>query len=337
MQTIQKLLSFRYKKNFILNKKKLGKLNLERLNIKTAHHDACPMCGCSRGVVISEVDRVGFICDTVVCDGCELVFNNTYISNPHEFYAQAWGDGRWGDPESNFLRRTSSDSYSWKRMAFVANQLGEKFKTINRILEIGCGDGCNLLPYHLIGKEVMGCDFDNRYLEPGRSRGMNLVEGGGVNFTEGKPFDLVMLIHAFEHMINLDACVKEVSQYMSVGGYVYVEVPGIFNLNQPRSKAKKAMGLSSRPDFLGYLQFQHNYHLDLLHTKHVWERNGFEMVAGDEWVRCLFRKVNNFVEAGELTSTRRTAKVIDHLTLVEQDFFTFKTLASAAIKRWILN
>ena len=39
-----------------------------------------------------------------------------------------------------------------------------------------------------------------------------------------------------------------------------------------------------------YLQFQHNYHFDLSHLVEFWQRNGFKMIQGDEWVRALFRK-----------------------------------------------
>ena len=50
--------------------------------------------------------------------------------------------------EKNFIKRTSKDSFSKQRFAFLKKTLGENLSNIERILEIGCGDGCNLLPYH---------------------------------------------------------------------------------------------------------------------------------------------------------------------------------------------
>ena len=39
-------------------------------------------------------------------------------------------------------------------------------------MEVGCGDGCNLYPYHLIGLDVKGFDYGNEFLEVGRKRGI---------------------------------------------------------------------------------------------------------------------------------------------------------------------
>lgn len=335
MKTVKKLLGFRYSKDFFLNRRRINRLNPNQSTIETSSHDCCPMCGCTTGVLISEVDRVGFPCDTVICDGCQFVFNDTYIVNPALFYSQQWGIERWGEPEKSFIKRTASDSYSWKRMAYVAKRLGEKFQALHTVLEVGCGDGCNLLPYHLIGKEVTGCDFDPRYLEPGRKRGMNLVEGDVFDLPAQQQFDLVMLIHSFEHMMDLDACVQETYRHMAIGGVVYVEVPGILNMNRTRAQTKQAMGLTSGPNVLGYLQFQHNYHFDLDHIVHVWERNGFELIEGDEWVRTIFRKVEEPKDRGGSLLQRRANQVYDHLIAVERDLYTPKTLVSGLMKRYL--
>ena len=323
----------RYRKNFFLNRRKARALGLDQRPIKTESHDQCPVCGSPSGTLISEVDRVGFPCDTVICDGCQLVFNDTYIVDPVTFYSQEWGVERWGDPEDNFVKRTSSDSYAWKRMAHVAKLLDTQFPELNNVLEVGCGDGCNLFPYHLIGKEVMGCDFDSRYLSPGRQRGMNLIEGDLYGIPKENPFDLVMLIHSFEHMMDLDVCVQEIYQHVGAGGYVYVEVPGILNMNRPRRQSKQAMGMKSGVNILGYLQFQHNYHFDLTHIVRVWERNGFELVSGDEWVRALFRKVDACEGSEKPVPQQRPNEVFDHLASVEKDVYSLKTLVSILTKK----
>lgn len=326
----KRLLSFRFSKNFFYNKYKFKKSGYK--NFKQDSHNYCPVCGCHSGTLISEVDRVGVQCDTVVCDLCDLVFNNSYISNPVEFYGQEWGADRWDNPEESFLRRTSSDSYSWKRMAFVAGILGEEFKKIQLVLEVGCGDGCNLFPYHLCGKEVIGFDFNPVYLAPGRERGMNLVEGVVQDSEESA--DLALLVHSFEHMIDLDSSIKDVSKSLRVGGYVYVEVPGIRNWNQPLSTRKSEMGLQSSTNFLTYLQCEHNYHFELSHIKHLWERNGFEMVAGDEWVRCVFKKTGEFNNSSLESLVRGGVGIDDHLRNVERSFFSIGNLFFMFCRFW---
>jgi cyclopropane fatty-acyl-phospholipid synthase-like methyltransferase len=320
-----RLLGFRYRKNFFLNRINRRKY---KSDIKIGSHNSCPVCGFEEASLISEVDRTGFPCQTVICKQCQFVFNNSFIADPEDFYSHEWGEERWKDPEKNFQKRTATDSYAWKRMAYLAKNINNDFKKINNILEVGCGDGCNLLPYHLIGKNVVGCDFNDNFLKPGREHGLKLITGGIENISESSPYDLVMLIHSFEHVTKMDEVVRLVANRIVSGGLVFVEVPGIIGWNRPKNNTKHSMGLKSSNNFLGYLQFQHNYHFDLNHLKVVWERNGFEMVSGDEWVRAIFRKKKNFENTNfnnELLNSKND--IFLHLSNVERDFLSIRNLA----------
>jgi|SaaInlStandDraft_3_1057020.scaffolds.fasta_scaffold17706_2 2-polyprenyl-3-methyl-5-hydroxy-6-metoxy-1,4-benzoquinol methylase len=328
MNITNKLLGFRYKKNFILNRIKLKKLKLNTNPIKTKSHESCPICDCKDVDLIAEVDRVGFPCETVICQHCKFIFNNTYIANPSDFYSREWGDKHWGDPEKNFKRRTSTDSYSWKRMAYLAKNLNKEFHEIKNVLEVGCGDGCNLLPYHLIGKRVVGCDFDDRFLQSGRSLGMELLTGDVESIPALNSFDLVLLIHSFEHVVKMDETIQSIASRIVPDGLVFVEVPGVFGWNRTKSDTMQSMGLKSSNNVLGYLQFQHNYHFDLNHLKIIWERNGFEMIRGDEWVRAIFRKKKiseNVKDRGvNIDDIQKNAFL--HLSKVEKDFLSIRNL-----------
>ncbi len=321
-----KLLSFRYKKTFILNHIKYKKLNLENKKIKTESHKSCPICDGREVDLIAEVDRIGFRCDTVVCKQCYFVFNNTYIRDPVDFYTNVWGSERWGDPEESFNKRTDSNSYSWKRMAFLAMSLGERFKELNTVLEVGCGDGCNLYPYHLQGRSTVGCDFNEDFLKPGRSKGLHLVCGDIDSIEKDKVFDLVLLIHSFEHVIDMDKPIQSVAKHVAEDGLVFVEVPGVLGWNRVSNDVMQSMGLISTNNFLSYLQFQHNYHFDLDHLRVVWERNGFELVQGDEWVRAIFRRreksLSGFGKGVALESVRKDSQY--YLSMVEKDFLSIK-------------
>ena len=331
LKTNYKLLSFRYKKLFLLNRYKSHKIKSILNNIKKEEHSFCPICLGEEVNLISEVDRVGFLVDTVVCVKCEFVFNSSYIANPIEYYRKEFGEDRWENPEKSFLRRTSQGSFSPKRFEFIKKTIGDDFSKIEKILEVGCGDGCNLLPYYLIGKSVVGCDFNVNFLIPGRKRGMELIEGDIQSIPESRKFDLIMLIHSFEHLINLDEMVKQVSSHLNPGGFVFVEVPGIVNWNRTINNKKSDMGLNSSNNFMGYLQFQHNYHFDLGHLKYIWERNNFEIVEGDEWVRAIFKR--NEANSDVKTSyDELNQNVIKHLKEVERDFLSIQNLMSGFIK-----
>ena len=99
----KQLLSFRYSKDFFLNRKKYGNLNNEERRVSTSSHSKCPNCASTNGVLIAEVDRVGFPCDTIVCLRCDLVFNNSFIEDSIAYYSQTFGNERWKDSETNFL------------------------------------------------------------------------------------------------------------------------------------------------------------------------------------------------------------------------------------------
>ena len=329
MNINRKLLSFRYRKKSFLNRSKRKKLEITPNKIDKGSHTYCPICSSDEVYLISEVDRVGFPCDTVMCKKCEFVFNNSYISNPNEFYANQFGKARWGNPEKNFIKRTAKDSFSKQRFAFLIETLGENLSNIERILEIGCGDGCNLLPYHLMGKSVTGCDFNTRFLEPGLKRGLNLIKGDVNSIPDKSNFDLIMLIHSFEHVINLDATVQSASNRLIAGGLVFVEVPGIIGLNQIREKSNQDKGLKTSNNFLAYLQFEHNYHFTLEHLKLIWERNGFEMTYGDEWVRAIFRKKHTAeLSNNESSFNKYSSNTMNHLINVEKDYLKISNLLS---------
>jgi SAM-dependent methyltransferase len=328
------LLSFRYKKSFFLNRYKFNKIESISNKIKRVSHSFCPICFNKEFSLISEVDRVGFPCDTVVCLKCEFVFNNSYMSNPTEYYENQFGKDSWGDPEKSFINRTSAESFSLKRFLFLKEKLGENFSKINKVLEVGCGDGCNLFHYHLIGKEVMGCDFDRKFLKPGRTRGMNLIEGDLKCIPESLKFDLIMIIHAFTHVIDIDEMVHQIGKRLKPGGLVYVEVPGIVNWNFAKKFKKSEMGLCSSNNFLNYIQFQHNYHFDLSHLKCIWERNMFEMTEGDEWVRAIFKiKSIDKINQSEINSNFSTQNIKQHLKNSEVDFLSVSNLTQGLIKK----
>ena len=333
MKIYSAFLSFRYRKSFLINRFKLKKIEISSSKIINGSHNSCPICFSKEASLISEVDRVGILCNTVICKKCEFVFNNSFIANPIEFYANQFGQARWGEPEKNFVKRTSLDSFSWKRFLFLKKIMDKDFPQIEKILEIGCGDGCNLLHFHLIGKQVTGCDLATPFLEPGRKRGLNLIQGDITSISKNIDFDLIMLIHSFEHVVDLDLTVQSAFSRLREGGFIFVEVPGIIGWNQTRKKSSQTMGLKSSNNFLQYLQFEHNYHFSLEHLKLVWERNGFEMIYGDEWVRAIFRKKNDVNSINsKISFDNNSLNVMNHLQEVEKDFLKISNFLSRLVR-----
>ena len=58
--------------------------------------------------------------------------------------------------ESRNKLLNSPNTFSWKSLTCIATGLGSNFKSLNDVLEIGCGNVWNLTPFHLIGQILMG-------------------------------------------------------------------------------------------------------------------------------------------------------------------------------------
>lgn len=282
--------------------------------------DACPICGCKTAELIAEIDREGYPCDTVICHQCDFVFNDTKIADPNAFYATTWAEERWRDPYASFKMRTSLDSFSWRRHNFILSETNGFFSERRTVIELGCGDGCNLFPFHLTGHEVIGLDYNKRFLEPGLKAGMRLIE-----ISNGLPPDLpradmVMIVHALEHVKDLDTFINQVFEFIAEDGLIYIEVPGIRGFNRINRDRKQVMGVNSSNDFLGYLQYQHNFHFEAAHLKYLWSQYGFEVIYCDEFVRALLTK-NNKVAKEVLPSKENS--ISDYLQDLEADYRSF--------------
>lgn len=327
MKITHRLLSNRFSKDHPVNLTKMRDLPLEIVNTQIASHDMCPACGSTTALLVAEIDRVGFPCSTLICTDCELVFNNSFLLNPVEYYEHTFANEKWKEPEENFLKRTAPEAYTWKRLAYIVSKLGSDFQKIRSVMEIGCADGANLYPYHAFGLAISGFDYDEDFLNAGRRRGLNLIQGDFSSSDE--QYDLILLVHVFEHMLALDDVANQVARLLKPGGWVYVEVPGIRNWNRLRKDLKQEDGYVSSNDFLGYLQYQHNYHFDLAHLFRFWQRNGFELVQGDEWCRMILKRGKKSQETSPKT------KILTHLQLVEQDFLTANTLPRKIARKFL--
>jgi SAM-dependent methyltransferase len=305
--------------------------------VKTGHNLFCNICESQELELISEVDRVGFQCDTVVCSNCNFTFNKNFISNPSDYYKNYYGANKWINPTINFNKRISKNAFSWKRYNYLQSYFKKNNINVKKILEVGCGDGCNLFPFFKKGKTVLGYDFGQKFLEPGIKSGMDLRYGDISNIDSNLKFDLIMLIHSYEHFIDLDKVLKPIESLLSENGLVYVEVPGLLSMNQTIANSKSIMEVPSSNNFINYIQFEHNYHFTLKHLTYIWERSGFYLNKGDEGVRAIFgiKKIKNYKKLK--IEDLKTIKIIDHLRTVENDFLLFSNLLKAVIRKFKLD
>ena len=92
------------------------------------------------------------------------------------------------------------------------------------IVEVGCNDGANLVPWNNAGYEVIGFDWDNTLLEFGRKKGLRLLKGDVSLLTslKLKP-KLIILSHVLEHLKDPIAELKKYAKLLKTNGYIFIE------------------------------------------------------------------------------------------------------------------
>jgi SAM-dependent methyltransferase len=330
-------ISFRFKKHFFINVLKKLHNNKKFKGVKTGNNVICKICKSQKIELIAEVDRVGFQCDTVVCSNCNFTFNKNFISNPSDFYKNHYGGNRWINPKINFNKRISKNAFSWKRYNYLQSYFEKNSIDIKKILEVGCGDGCNLFPFFKSGKTILGYDFGQKFLEPGINLGMDLRYGDISDVDNNSKFDLIMLVHSYEHFIDLDKVLKQIKSLLSEKGLVYVEVPGLLSMNQSIANSQSIMGVPSSNNFINYIQYEHNYHFTLKHLTYIWERNGFYLNKGDEGIRAIFSKkeIENYKKLK--IENLKSINIINHLRNVEANFLTLHNLLKIIKRKFKLG
>jgi SAM-dependent methyltransferase len=104
-----------------------------------------------------------------------------------------------------------------------------------RVLDIGCGRGEWLTMLDQIGVRAAGVDSHAAFVEAGRARGLDIVEGDGIQHLKGLPansLDLVTAFHLIEHLdietvLTLIAAAHDA---LRPGGCLLLETPNPTNL-----------------------------------------------------------------------------------------------------------
>ena len=152
-----------------------------------------------------------------------------------------------------------------------------------KMLEVGCGAG-GVVKYFAEREWVAkGLDLGREYVDFGMSQHRLDVSVGTIRDVPSvwAP-DLVVYSHVLEHVLDLGRELREVHRVLPDDGLLWIEVPGV-----------KSLGREYELDFLQYLQNAHTYHFTLTTLTNLLEKSDFELVAGTEDVRSVFRKARS--------------------------------------------
>lgn len=220
-----------------LNKKQLdarNKLNKKIRNNNISFEKIPCLCGwCDSFDLIASVDRYGLTQETVVCRNCGLIQSNPRMTEKEykEFYEsdvyrlicspsdiEEYIKNKYNDPDSY-----SNDSKN------IFERIG-KFKPVDsssNILEFGACGGYNLKSFNESGARVTGIDYSKKSVEAGKKYSVNMIQGG-LEKIEGQ-YDVILLCHVLEHLLNPIAALKTIKEHLSKDGLLYISVPNMMN------------------------------------------------------------------------------------------------------------
>lgn len=239
----------------------------------------CPGCGSRRRPwLLAAVERMAIPHRTVLCADCGLsyvsprmtaaaldaFYRGLYWRLPDTVAAAA------GDDRERFAR--GETILSWTRARVPAGA---------QVVELGCGPGYNLVAFQRASFRTVGFEPDAQCAATARERFQLDVRAGSLAelVASGVRPDLLVVAHVLEHLADPRQFLVSARATLATGGVLFVEVPGLRNLDHP----------SYAGDLLSYLQVAHLFNFTQATLTRLVESAGFEVLAGDETARVLGR------------------------------------------------
>lgn len=241
--------------------KKNLKLFLEDSRIKYQTIIECPICKEKNSILIAEKDRYAIPIETVVCERCGLIRNYKQFDEEGAriFYVEYY---------RNIYDVPGGETIEG-RYKFEEKRRIPKYITKDKVvMEIGCGGGWNLMRF--LSYKHYGFDFDEKFIELGKSKGLNLYVGGLEKAIEmGIKCDYLIIDQVLEHVVGNPAnFLSKLKMVLNEGALVNIYVPSLDLL---------VWGYSDY-DLLGTLQNAHNFLFDEFTLKTIGKMAGFKII-----------------------------------------------------------
>ena len=276
------------------------------------------LCGSTNSYLIAKRDRYGLSVDTWLCQDCGLVRTSPRMTEESlsRFYDEDYrpiyvGDSQASDRFFSNQIRCGKAIYN-----FVKSNL--EISSDITVFDVGCGAGGILVPFKEAGCSTFGCDLGSQYLKRGITEGLSLKHGNVDSLRDYGQANLVILSHVIEHFSSPTLELEQISKALLKGGYLYIEVPGIFSIHKTYGKT------------LNFLQNAHLYHFTLATLTSLMAKAGFKLIKGDEHIHALFQKDEN---VSHISTTDQPRKILNYLYLIElKSFFPFLIYSPNRIK-----
>lgn len=215
------------------------------------HLDRCPVCeeqtrgkpfGMVRGAAASEA--AGMMMPAVRCPHCRFVYLNPRLSDAAvgAFYDQS--PGLLAYFTGGFKAEVDGAQGFLPFVRFIEKAIG---RNQGELLDLGCGTGSFIRLMQSRGFTVAGAEIAGPVAAFGRERGLDVITAGAEQAVETyiqqkRSFDIVTMIHSFEHFPSPLAVLRRLRSIVKKGGLVAVNVP---NVRYPMATVDRVLGTAT--------------------------------------------------------------------------------------------
>jgi 2-polyprenyl-3-methyl-5-hydroxy-6-metoxy-1,4-benzoquinol methylase len=245
--------------------------------------DKCTVCESSESELIGEKDRYGFYYPVRICKNCGLIYTSPRMNQAaynlfyNDEYRKLYGGNETAD--NRFFINQYERGKQIHDFLLNNNLLNSEVKTV---LEVGCGAGGILKYFKDKGMSVKGIDLGEEYVNFGKNNfNLDLESTTLKELSLSYKPDIIIYSHVLEHLLNLNEELNLIKKNCHEKTILYIEVPGV-----------KYIHKNYEMNILKYFQNAHTYHFTLTTLHHLLKRNGFELLAGNEFVMSAFKLGN---------------------------------------------
>jgi SAM-dependent methyltransferase len=186
---------------------------------------SCPVCACDESMLVTSLDRRLKRLPTHACQNCGLFFTNPMPTEADlkDYYSRLYRldyQGAASSPKERHLRKRVTEANH--RVEHLLDLLPRNSRT----LDFGCGSGEFVARMLSVGHDAYGFEPGQTYGNYAHaSLGDRIQVAGWEDATHDRSFDLVTCFHVLEHLRDPIRALRQMADWTSPAGLVYVEVP----------------------------------------------------------------------------------------------------------------
>jgi len=198
----------------------------------TSQHRPCPICDGRDTVRLHAMHFMlpagSPLPDTyavVACATCGFIFADT-AGTQDDYSLYYMKHSHYEDPA--IATGGGVQAFDRKRLQETASWIADNVDRAASVLDIGCGNGGLLIELRNLGfTDLTGMDPSQGCVDHVRDLNFKAMQGGlgGTGYTGMGQYDLIVLSHVLEHLLEPRAALIALREWLPQDGRIYLEVP----------------------------------------------------------------------------------------------------------------